>query len=166
MHTDEGAELYQSNAILRYVGRKYPGKNGENLYPCHSDPELTWAIDNILDSNEDYVMPLANFTVPLVPAYQNKDEHFTKWILELFPKFLQNIEDHLEKNGGPYLLGSKITIADFSTMSPFVRTSHNDVYENSDILQAVIAKYPKAQSWINHMVELCKDYIDNNKYPF
>ena len=110
---------------------------------------------------------MANFLVPLVPEYQNKDEHFMKWVLEFFPKFLQMVENSIEKHGGPYLVGKKMTIADFSLMMPFMRTSHNDMYENSDILAAVVAKYPKAQKWVGMMCsEHFKEFIENNKYPF
>ena len=117
--TDDGTQLVQSNAIMRYIGKSFKGKNGENLYPCHEDPELTWEIDNLMETMEDMVGGINKFMVPFIPAYKEKDLHFTTFILETFPKFLATLEASIEKNGGSYLLGNNVTLADIACMQPF-----------------------------------------------
>ena len=89
---DDGKQLYQSNAILRYLGANYKGKKGETLYPKHANPELAWEIDNLLDYTEDHFSKIAAFSIPLVPAYKDKETHFANFILEIFPNFLETIE--------------------------------------------------------------------------
>ena len=50
---DDGTKLAQSQAILRYIGAAYPGKNGECLYPGTKDPELTSQIDQFMELAND-----------------------------------------------------------------------------------------------------------------
>ena len=51
----EGGEtLAQSQAILRYVGRSYRGKNNELLYPAKEDPDVSYDIDAIVEYSNDY----------------------------------------------------------------------------------------------------------------
>lgn len=50
---DDGTQLSQSKAILRYLGKTYKGRNGETLYPGHADPLLSLKIDALIDTRED-----------------------------------------------------------------------------------------------------------------
>ena len=42
LELEDGTELYQTQAILRYLGKSMMGKNGEPLYPGNNDPMLMY----------------------------------------------------------------------------------------------------------------------------
>ena len=90
--TDDGRELCQTKAILRYLSKEHKGRKGEVLYPAHSDPMVSYKIDAMIDSVEDVSNTTINFLFAQLPGYKNKDEHFTQFILNHFPKFLASLE--------------------------------------------------------------------------
>jgi glutathione S-transferase len=52
---NDGTKLFQTKSILRYIAKTQKGKNGENLYPGHSDPLLSFKIDEVIDTREDFL---------------------------------------------------------------------------------------------------------------
>ena len=74
---DDGTQLSQSVAILRYVGAAHKGRNGERLYPGNENPEITYEIDCILDTLGEQTQYFTAFLFEMHPGYKNKDEHFT-----------------------------------------------------------------------------------------
>ena len=86
MLVNNGNNLYQSGAIMRYIAKTHKGKNGEELYP--NDPTMMWKIDARTTTNDDFFDSYANFSIPIVPGYKDKDEHFIAYITKKWPDYL------------------------------------------------------------------------------
>ena len=103
LETEDGKNLVQSWAILRFLGRKY------GYYP--EDPETAWKIDSTIDAVEDYLN--AYFKVNFEKDEEKKAIHKEAW-LKMLPVWVTAIEKRITSNGGKYVAGEKITIADFA----------------------------------------------------
>ena len=107
-----------------------------------------------------------NFTIPFVPGYKDKDEHFINFICKDFPAHLAKIEARLAAQKGKFMLGNDLTLADFVVAIPFFLLSHNDGFEFSHIVASVVSKYPKTNAWIENFHSLNKDSLNKNVRPF
>ena len=85
---EDGTQLAQSTAILRYLAKMYKGPNEEVLYPPNSDPTLLYDTEMRIQAEQDLWAATVNFMIPLVPGYKNKDDHFVNFIINVFPKYL------------------------------------------------------------------------------
>ena len=101
--TEDGKHLCQSWAILRFLGRKY------GYYP--NDPEVAWKIDSTIDAVEDYLNSYFKFNFE--SNEEKKAIHKENW-LKMLPVWVEAIEKRITSNGGKYVTGDKITIADFA----------------------------------------------------
>jgi glutathione S-transferase len=101
--TEDGKHLVQSWAILRFLGRKY------GYYP--EDPETAWKVDSTIDAVEDYLN--AYFKYNFEKDEDKKAIHKENW-LKMLPVWVAAIEKRITSNGGKYVAGEKITIADFA----------------------------------------------------
>ena len=99
----DGKHLVQSWAILRYLGRTY------GYYP--NEAELAWKIDSTIDAVEDYFAAYFKFNFE---SNEEKKAIFKENWLKNLPIWVAAIEKRLEANGGKYIAGDKITIADFA----------------------------------------------------
>mgnify|MGYP002634836035 CR=1 FL=1 len=106
MYMDDGKQMTQSMAIARYIAATFKGPNGENLYPIHEDPMLAYKIDMVISNLEPLQKEWVNFTIPFVPGYKDKDEHFIKFICKTYPEYLSKMEERFSTNGGKYILGN------------------------------------------------------------
>jgi glutathione S-transferase len=103
LETADGKHFVQSWAILRYLGRTY------GYYP--NDAELAWKIDSTIDAVEDYVVAYFKYNFE---SNEEKKAVFKEAWLKNLPMWVAAIEKRLEANGGKYIAGDKITIADFA----------------------------------------------------
>lgn len=103
LETADGKHLCQSWAILRYLGRTY------GYYP--ETPELAWKIDSTIDAVEDYLGAYFKYNFE---SNEEKKAIFKENWLKMLPVWVAAIEKRLEANGGKYIAGDKITIADFA----------------------------------------------------
>ena len=83
----------QSNAMVRFLAKSFKGKDGTVFYPGPSDPMKSYWIDQWVDKNDGFFMEHANFVIPLMAGYKEKDKHFVNFITTQLPKRLQNFED-------------------------------------------------------------------------
>ena len=81
--------MTQSISILRYLGAKYAGEDGEHLYPGRANADLSYLIDARIDLNGDMEASYAVFLYPMNPEYEKRDKHFTNWITKIFPAFCE-----------------------------------------------------------------------------
>ena len=161
--TDDGKQMFQTCAILRYLGKTL---GDGSMYPAFDDALTTYRIDEILAELDDFINVYNKFFLPIVPAYKNKDEHFTKFITSEFDAYLAKLEERLTKSSGKYLFGDKLTIADFSTLNFFFKLSHNELYEHNLILKVILGKYPKSNAYVEDCFSLFKEYLSKNQRPF
>jgi glutathione S-transferase len=103
LETADGHSFVQSWAILRYLGRTY------GYYP--NEAELAWKIDSTIDAVEDYLAAYFKFNFE---SNEEKKAIFKENWLKNMPIWVSAIEKRLEANGGKYIAGDKITIADFA----------------------------------------------------
>ena len=103
LETEDGKQLVQSWAILRFLGRKY------GYYP--EDPETAWKVDSTIDAVEDYLN--AYFKFNFESNEERKAQHKENW-LKMLPVWVTAIEKRITSNGGKFVTGDKITIADFA----------------------------------------------------
>ena len=59
-----------------------------------------------------------------------------------------------------------MTLADISAAHVMWKVSHNELFEHSLILQAIVSKYPKVVAFQAHMRTIFKEFLDANKLPF
>ncbi|RMZ01738.1 hypothetical protein D0860_07499 [Hortaea werneckii] len=100
-----GRILVQSYAMLRHFARLLGQYEGE------SEEEKYWA-DAMCDLTIDWRSAFVNAFF-----HPKKDVEYPRHMAEKRPQFLQALEQHLSSNSlsasGPYVLGHKITYADF-----------------------------------------------------
>ena len=76
-------------------------------------------------------MKWANFVIPIFGEYKNKDVHFTAWITKHMPAWLQDLETGMKEQGGKFICGKTMSIADFNTYSVFFKVVTNDKFEHN-----------------------------------
>lgn len=116
----DGREIYQSDAMLRYAGAMGNG----SLYPA--DPEYRLKIDEALgllsDLTRSWRPCLAvgfnpqNFGHPDDLTDESKGAMLKKmretWVDSELPKYMGYVKAMLERNGGTFLCGKNLSIAD------------------------------------------------------
>lgn len=98
-----GRIITQSSAIARYAGKHCD--NG--LYP--KDPEAALVVDELLDTVQDMFTKIPN----------DKDEKLKKEKREEFAggrlkEYMEILTESCKQNGGPYVSGKTVTIADIA----------------------------------------------------
>lgn len=110
-----GKQYNESLAILRLVGRQF------GYYPAeHID---AWACDSIVDYSNDYIVKLVK------PVFFEKrlDESGQKDYSDNLRAFVTYLSKRLE-HGKDFLVGDKLTIADFHVVSILFAHIYNDSY--------------------------------------
>mmetsp|Transcript_17148 Transcript_17148/g.23563 ORF Transcript_17148/g.23563 Transcript_17148/m.23563 type:complete len:273 (-) Transcript_17148:224-1042(-) len=154
-----GEELYQSYAMLRYIGAMDPQ---DKLYP--SDPEKRLKVDVALGVLGDLQRAfLPALCVGFKPAYLGYSADMKEedkkavvksmretFIAEELPKYMKYILDLITENGGKYLCGDDVTIADLDGL-------HSIMYFSKGIADHIpkdtLDKYPEIQKWIENVME-------------
>ena len=87
------------------------------------------------------------FMLDFLPSYKGKDDHITEFLVEIFPKYLEDLEKRLQENDTKYLLADHMTLADIAVMSHFFKFAFNEAYEHQLIFQAQIQGYEYTWRW-------------------
>eukprot|EP01087_Luapelamoeba_hula_P007681 TRINITY_DN187_c0_g1_i1.p1 TRINITY_DN187_c0_g1~~TRINITY_DN187_c0_g1_i1.p1 ORF type:complete len:218 (+),score=48.27 TRINITY_DN187_c0_g1_i1:40-693(+) len=149
-----GFSLVQSNAIIRYLAKKY------NLSGSSVQEEAK--IDVINEGVVDLTYAIYK-VVFYTPAGEQREEGKAKFVKDTLPKLLGHFEAVLAKNndGTGYLVGDKISYADLS------------FFDATKFLQ----QFPGASEFLQEKAPLCaglvrrvgeipqiKAYLDSNPY--
>lgn len=124
-----GELLYQSPAILKYVGMADEGP----LYPMRSDPAKCVAIEEMLGLLGDFerewrpcvdvVIHPEKYGYPTDMSTESKDvlakRLRTRFLKEELPKYMTFFSQHIDANGGYFLCGEAPTIADCAALPQF-----------------------------------------------
>lgn len=146
----DGKVIGQSGAMLRWIGRQGDG----SLFP--QDIESMTKIEEVLNICIDYEREsMVNFYMGAQSAkYGLKDMEkdmrkktiaaaTAEWTGVVQPKYIGWMERFLTQNGGPFLAGPKVTIADCFAL-PQMKPN-----------KAAIDKgFPKLAEWLNRMMDL------------
>ena len=149
----DGKEVYQSDAMLRYVGAMGNG----SLYPL--DAERRLEIDEVLgvlgDLSRSWRPCLSVGFTPTAHGHAADLDVDTKkailktireaWVAKELPKYMQYVSNLIETSGGPFLCGSVLTIADLQALSQLGYYTRGVAdFVPSTTLDA----YPKIKSYI------------------
>ena len=147
-----GERLYQSNAIVRYIGKIYRGPKGETLYPPNAHPMLMHACDEYLEMASELLEKYASFVVPVAPKFSEKDTLLPEFLANFLPGFLQKIEDRLYKSGSAYLVTAHVTVADLVMFAQFWRMIYNP-HTDWPVEQVldIFSSYPRTKQWLDQM---------------
>ena len=164
----DGTQIAQSYTIMRYLGRKLKGPEGEFMYPGHHDPEASYRIDEQMSIDADFFSRYNPFLLPFLPQYKEKDEHFSQFIVKFFPEYLANLEARMTDNNWKYTCGNTMTIADCSVASMLFKLVSNDKFEHNLILKVVMDEktYPKCNKFLKTMENHFSNILANSNYPF
>ena len=153
MTLPDGTEVYQSDAMLRYVGAMGDG----SLYP--QDAERRLEIDSALGVLGD----LSRSWRPCLSVGFSPQNHGhaadldpdakkailkrirEAWLAKELPKYMGFLSDLIERSGGPFLCGSVLTIADLQALSQLGYYSRGVA---DFVPRTALDAYPKIKSYI------------------
>jgi glutathione S-transferase len=142
--------LAQSVAIQRYIGMKY------GYYPTEN-PELCWRIDSTIDSLGDILN--AFYKAAFAPEDQ-KGDLFKTFFTTTLPQWLNVLNKRLLSNSSKhYLVGDKITIADFALAAWAYSIYLNDLSQVKDQVTPIVAQFPELDAYFRGLGEDLKEYL-------
>lgn len=137
----DGEMLAESDAMLRYAG-KLAGLYPENLVEAAK-------VDMVIDA----LVTMAGKT-----ALDTSEEGRTAFVKTDLPRYTSPIDEMYAKSDGPYLLGTKISIADFKVNSfveflqsgrlDHIPTDSLDQFKNVMAASTAVVNEPKIAAWI------------------
>ena len=146
--------LAQSHAILRFVGLKY------GYYPAQ-DPEACWRIDSTLDSLNDVS---AAFYKAAFADEASKPELFKAFFGNTLPAWLNVLDKRLHSNSSKkYIVGNKITIADFSLAAWAYSTYLNEKSEAKDQIAPLVAAHPDLDAYFRGLGDELKGHLETRR---
>eukprot|EP00927_Polykrikos_kofoidii_P013411 TRINITY_DN15847_c0_g1_i1.p1 TRINITY_DN15847_c0_g1~~TRINITY_DN15847_c0_g1_i1.p1 ORF type:complete len:250 (+),score=53.32 TRINITY_DN15847_c0_g1_i1:71-751(+) len=150
----DGMKLGQSKAIERYLARELGFMGATPMEAAQIDQHL----ENIVDFKAAYQKAKGT------QGEEEKKAALEKWFAEDMPNNLKLVEKSLPDAGGPWLVGSKLSLADLSyylfLLSPKgyfdntegARAAFQDCPRLKSALEAVDA-VPELQAWIKSRPE-------------
>ncbi|CDW88198.1 glutathione s-transferase [Stylonychia lemnae] len=149
---DNGKVLSQTKAIMRYLGLQY------GYLP--TDAYEAYLVDSYLDAFNDLMHPFA--LARWEKDEEKKKEILANWLANTFPKFLTAFEKRLESQGhSKFLVGEKLTIADFSFSSLISVIVYNELSETSATLRETYETFPRLKEYAHNMKEIFNDYLES-----
>ena len=157
----DGKEYGQSLAILRMLGQKYGYYDASN-WKCAAKVDLfldAWV--DMLDKSSGLAMKMAGGA----DAAEVMGE-MDKVIETVFRPALKAMDAQLAAEGGPFLAGSKVTIADFCMVALMANIMENPAGPWTEKFKAVTPDYPKVQAYFTKLREAFKARLgDPNRKP-
>lgn len=149
MTLPDGREIYQSDAMLRWAGARGKG----DLYPC--DPDVRLKVDEALGVAADLVrewrpciyvgMKPEKFGVD--PAAKDATVKVLRenFMGEPMGRYMGFIKDMIDANGGTFLTGDFITIAD---LDMYVSVRYYSLGVADHVPKDCLDAYPEVKAWI------------------
>ena len=88
-------------------------------------------------------------------------DEFDKKMDTVFHPILAALEKQLSEDGGPYIAGKKLTIADCCFAALMCNTVQNEAGPWFERFKPVLAKYPKILAYFGKLRETFKDRIND-----
>ena len=147
----DGVQYCESLAILRFVGRQY------GYYPPEYHDQ--WACDSLVDWSNDFLGQVAK----IVFFEKRFDSEGEKDFLEIVSKMTAYLAKKLSAHGKDFLIGDKITIADFHVASILFSATRNEGFAGGkawcDKAKAVIAANSVVNGWHSRMEKQLEEYL-------
>ena len=148
--THDGKHLCQTWSILRYLGKLH------GYYP--EDPVQAWKVDSTLDAVEDY---LQQYFKMIFEKDEEKKEVLKAAWLKFAGQWLHVIEKRLEQNESQhYVVGSKMTIADFALACVAFNLILNEANPNFEDTKPHMEKFPILVAYAAHLKEDLKEHLE------
>ena len=105
----DGSQMGQTQAIMRWIAQSCTGKRGEILYPGVMNPEVSYEIDNLTEFSDSYLGKFSEYL-------RNVSNERAKELAEgPFRDVMFRIDAQLKQNSSPnFLVGNCLTLADIS----------------------------------------------------
>eukprot|EP00347_Sterkiella_histriomuscorum_P004698 403359449 len=147
----------QTFSILRYLGQVH------GYYP--EDPYQAYLADSILDSMNDIMGAL--YKGIFNPVEELKVLFMTEFYEKVLPRFFAAFQKRIEANPSGFIVGDKISIADFSVVSFAYGTFLNDLCPLKEQVEGVAKQFPKFYQYcINFGESQLKNHLETRKkYP-
>ena len=156
LQTDDGKQLVQSWAILRYLGRRF------GYYP--DDAETAWRVDSTIDAVEDFFT--SYFRVHFEGDETKKEAAKAKFLSDFLPKWLDAIEKRIKNNENPnYIVGGKITIADFALAAAAFNLLLNEANPLYKDFEPIVGKYEVLKAYATHLKGELAEHLTNRNQP-
>ena len=128
MLEDDGKYYSQGASILRMLGKRY------GYYP--EDPIQAWRVDSTGDAMHDLMEKF--ISIKFQSDEEKKKAQQQDFLTNFFPKWLSVFEKRLNENTSKdYLVGDKITNADFNLGYLINSIIYNDASEYSAVLKDI-----------------------------
>lgn len=112
--------LAESAAILEYLATKYNGQMPSLLPSASTDPKAHWAVKQWILFSATGLAPAMGNAMFFNRIAKTKGE-VNEFSIQRYTNqsfgLLQVVDQQLAKSGGPFLLGSELTIADINTFT-------------------------------------------------
>lgn len=142
--TVNGKKINQSLAIHKYLARAF------DLYGKHN-MENTMC-DVVMETTKDVIDEMTNW-------YFEKDvdrkKDFEKKLNDItYPKLVDFLDKMLKENGGQWLVGDMLTVADlacFDILDKIIPRADNDIFQSTPSLKEHYTKvktHPRVQAWL------------------
>ena len=141
-----GMKMTQSKAIVRALGQKH------GYYS--SNPKEAWTIDSTMDYVSD------NVEIFVKPAFADGEAKLAllfELLTKQLPQFLSKIEKRV--SGKKWIIGDRITIADFMLGGLLTSTVANEGNPNYYAMAHIVKSYPGVCTYIENFKAEMKDYL-------
>lgn len=146
----DGKFYAQSFSIVRMLGIKY-GYYSEDAYTA-------WRIDSTIDSIGDLLN--AYYKAAFARDEEEKKALFKTFYETTFTKWLTVIDKRVKENTSQkYIVGDKITIADFTLAALAYSTFLNENNPSKDVQRPIVEQFPVLLAYFQSLGEDLKEYL-------
>ncbi len=132
-------------------------------YP-ETDPFVAWEVESAMDCLWDII--------PDLLKVRDEQDMFKKVYLGMqlltgkLPQWLGLVEKRFKEKGSTkYIVGDKMSIADFSFASVIFSSFYNDGNEHSDRLRAVFEQFPLLVEYQQNLAKELEGYLASRPQP-
>mmetsp|Transcript_23863 Transcript_23863/g.18215 ORF Transcript_23863/g.18215 Transcript_23863/m.18215 type:complete len:210 (-) Transcript_23863:77-706(-) len=148
----DGKFYCETKAMLRFMGKKH------GYYP--EDPMAAWRVDSIMDALDDAHQSLVK--VFFSQNEEEKKEAGIKATTEVLPKFLSKLDKILAANvTQDYLVGDKITIADFFVGSWVYSMIRNPNNPGHAMLGGLLDPHENVKKWADNFAKVNEERLSS-----
>lgn len=149
----DGKFYVQSTACLRALGINL------GYYP--EDPYQAYLVDSAIDSVNDILS--AFYKAAFNPSEEAKAGLFTEFYGNTLPRYFSAFEKRLEGNTSGFLVGDKITIADFALAALAYSSFLNENNPNRQQPLEVVEKFPNFKKYTEGLKDHIKTHLETRK---
>eukprot|EP00347_Sterkiella_histriomuscorum_P006172 403353788 len=143
----------ETNAILRYLGTAL------NYYP--EDAYHAYLVDSILDSVNDNFNAL--YKAAFNPNEETKAALLANFYYNTLPRFIAAFDKRLEGNTTGFIVGDRITIADFALAAFAYSLFLNEICPVKAQIEEVVKRFENFYKYSLGLGEHVKAHLDTRK---